>query len=219
MLYVALSQWGWYVEGHPPSPGVSSKLFEILDFRLEGEKLLLVLRKEVGVEVTIVTPVARVFLEGRFGQSPHAEPRRFTIACPKDPEVEWKIRQGIFDGHWREISPRAVGLIFVRDEHAPPGWPMEARPPYGFKEHIKRLGSGENLLRTERIAQPRALQVGDVLATGDWVLSLPRLGFNSSVLIHLSGGLHGHWIKVAPRLPIALLSSGDKPPPELWNLK
>ena len=73
-----------------------------------------------------------------------------------------------------------------------------------------------NRLRTSRLAQPGALEVGDILATGDVVLSTPREGGNGSVMIHLTGGLDGHWISVPARIPIALLTKEDNAPEALW---
>jgi hypothetical protein len=86
---------------------------------------------------------------------------------------------------------------------------------YGFEEHLRRKGSGDNRLRTERIAQPGALRTGDVLGNGDRVLAPPREGYNGKVWVLLSGGSKGHWISVAARLPIALLVEADGAPPEL----
>jgi hypothetical protein len=91
---------------------------------------------------------------------------------------------------------------------------------YGFEEHLLRYGTGENMLRTSRLAQPRALKVGDVLATGDRILSPPREGGNGSVMIHLSGGINGHLIEVPARIPIALLTKDDNAPKalgEIWE--
>ena len=85
-------------------------------------------------------------------------------------------------------------------------------PTYGFEGLMENKGSGSNLLRTSRLAQPRALQVGDVLADGSTVLSEPREGGNGSVLIHLAGGWDGHWVDVSGRIPIALLTPEDGAP-------
>lgn len=99
-----------------------------------------------------------------------------------------------------------------------PGLPMQHwRKPYGLQEHLREYGNGDNLLRTDRLAQPKALKPGDILATGDEVLSEPREGGNGSVLVHLTGGLDGHWIGVPGRLPIALLTPEDGAPTELWQ--
>ena len=84
--------------------------------------------------------------------------------------------------------------------------------PYGYEEYLSRKGDGSNLLRTTRIAQPLALRRGDILANGDRVLATPQNGFNGSVWVLLSGGRNGHWIKMAPRLPIALLVEADDAP-------
>ncbi len=90
-------------------------------------------------------------------------------------------------------------------------------PSYGFEEHLRKLGNGANRLRTMRLAQPRALRVGDILATGCKVLSPPRDGGNGSVLIHVTGGSDGHWVGVPARIPIALLTQEDNAPEELWS--
>lgn len=76
--------------------------------------------------------------------------------------------------------------------------------PYGLEEHVRRYGGGDNMLRTETLAQPAALKVGDKLATGDKVLSKPREAGNGGVWLHLEGGIEGHWISVPRRIPIAL---------------
>ncbi len=68
---------------------------------------------------------------------------------------------------------------------------------------------------SDRFAQPATLVPGDILANGDRVLSEPREGGNGSVLIHLTGGYHGHWVGVPARIPIALLHPDDGAPPEL----
>lgn len=89
--------------------------------------------------------------------------------------------------------------------------------PYGFEEHVNRYGSGENMLRTTRLAQPYTLKIGDILATGDRVLSPPRDGGNGSVLLHLTGGFDGHWVTVPSRIPIALLTKDDNAPEVVWE--
>lgn len=61
-----------------------------------------------------------------------------------------------------------------------------------------------------RFAQPRALKLGDILATGDRVLAAPRDGGNGIILLHLSGGIDGHWVGVPARIPIALLVDDDE---------
>ena len=89
--------------------------------------------------------------------------------------------------------------------NTPPG--LEFRsfgPAYGLEDLPKHYGTGYNMLRTAGVCQPRALRVGDILATGDKVLSLPREGGNGTVLIHITGGHDGHWVGVPGRIPIAL---------------
>jgi hypothetical protein len=87
--------------------------------------------------------------------------------------------------------------------------------PMGYADFVRERGSGHNLLRTTRFSQPRALLKGDILSTGDKLLSEPREGGNGSVLLHLTGGFDGHWIGVPARIPIALLTPEDGSPPEL----
>jgi len=89
--------------------------------------------------------------------------------------------------------------------------------PYGFEEHVLYYGLGDNMLRTARLAQPCALKVGDILATGDKVLSPPREGGNGRVLVHLTGGLDGHWVDIPSRIPIAFLTEGDNAPEAVWK--
>ena len=44
-----------------------------------------------------------------------------------------------------------------------PGWEYEPETvPYGYQEHLERYGTGVNLLRTERCAQPWTVKVGDM---------------------------------------------------------
>lgn len=152
----------------------------ILDFQIKETVLTLELQCKV-----IEAKIRRVCLEGQLG-IPCLEPRRFMVS---------------FYSH----LPRK--LVFVRSKDAPPGWPMKESPhPYGFSEHARRYGNGENLLRAQGVAQPRVLQAGDMLATGEYILSPPRQGCSGSVLIHLTGGVKGLWIEVASRLPIALFT-------------
>jgi hypothetical protein len=100
-----------------------------------------------------------------------------------------------------------------------PGYPLQRGyvRPYGFDGHVREVGSGTNLLRTDRLAQPQALKPGDILATGEEILSEPRGGYNGRILIHLSGGRDGTWIDVAARLPLALLTPEDNAPVALWE--
>jgi hypothetical protein len=109
------------------------------------------------------------------------------------------------------------GSIFMAERDLP-GRPLQRwRKPYGLQEHLREYGNGDNLLRTDRLAQPKALRTGDILATGDEVLSEPREGGNGSVLLHLTGGFDGHWVGVPGRIPIALLTPEDNAPEELWQ--
>jgi MOSC domain-containing protein YiiM len=87
--------------------------------------------------------------------------------------------------------------------------------PYDIEEHFRRIGTGDNNLRTARLAQPRALQVGDILATGSKILSPPRDGGNGLVWLHLTGGYDGHWLEVQGRIPLAIMTPEDGVPFEI----
>lgn len=65
-------------------------------------------------------------------------------------------------------------------------------------------GNGHNHARLPFAAQPRALQVGDQLVTGDFVLEPPREGFNGQVILKITGGWRGHEVSVPSRIPIAI---------------
>jgi len=226
MLEAALSQGDWKIERRTLGNSILLPPLDILDFDITpfttGRVFLrIALKNESGPE-RIKEEVRRVFIEGQFGTS-QDEPREFQVSFRDLPKEVLSRARRWCDGYWRQIGLRkCVGITFVRDKNAPPGWPLYKSQfhssPYGFEEHLRRYGLGDNLLRTARIAQPQALKVGDVLATGDKVLSLPRRGFNGSVLIHLTGGLDGHWIDVASRLPIALLTKEDGAPEQMWHL-
>ncbi len=88
-----------------------------------------------------------------------------------------------------------------------PGW-LETtfNKPYSLKEYTIHKGDGINMLRDNLVAQPRALEKGDVLATGETVFKETRVGFNSSVLVHLD---KSGWIELAPRFPIALFGNNN----------
>lgn len=93
------------------------------------------------------------------------------------------------------------------------GLPGEASPSFveqDFAAYFSGDGSGDNLLRSGRIAQPRTLRDGDILATGYAVVGKPRVGFNSSILICLTLGMYDvRWVSLPPRIPIALEAEED----------
>ena len=91
-----------------------------------------------------------------------------------------------------------------------PGIPLYCHQPYGASEYLHNKGNGTNAFRAPRFAQPNVLKANDILANGDMVLSEPREGGNGSVLLHLTGGLKGHWVGVPARIPIALLTPDDE---------
>lgn len=74
-----------------------------------------------------------------------------------------------------------------------------AKTPYDLIEHRLRYGNGDNLLRTELGAQTMALKIGDVLATGERLISNPRTGYNGTVWLHFNGRFTG----IPSRIPIA----------------
>ncbi|MFA5942272.1 MAG: hypothetical protein WC798_01215 [Candidatus Paceibacterota bacterium] len=214
MLGAALKQEGWQVESQYSGDDPEPIMLNIVDFRLvpfdTGRVTLsLTLQEEGdGFKEKIEMEVKRVFAEGKLGIIT-CEMRRFSIAVRNLPkQYRPNARAGF--GYWRVLESRDFGIRFTRSKAAAPGWPLykhlqhHQHPTYGFEEHQRQYGNGENLLRTPDLAQPRALQVGDRLATGEQVLSPPRRGYNSSVLIHIGDKEHSCWISVAPRLPIAL---------------
>ncbi|NTW26784.1 MAG: hypothetical protein HGA36_00445 [Candidatus Moranbacteria bacterium] len=103
-----------------------------------------------------------------------------------------------------------TGTIMAKDLTAinPPGWPLTEKDYnqrqasiYGLKQWLeKEKGTGSNLLRTAKFAQPMALKIGDRLTTTEVVEKIRR-GYNDSVLIQLT---NSNWVELAPRLPIAL---------------
>lgn len=87
-----------------------------------------------------------------------------------------------------------------------PGSPLYDRYPYDLTEHKKQYGNGDNALRLEWCCQAGQLKVGDILITGEKVMSPPREGGNGSVLIHIGDQSHAVWIDIPSRIPIALKS-------------
>jgi len=96
---------------------------------------------------------------------------------------------------------------------SPPGWALTEKEYerrcsncYGLTVwFLEEAGSGSNLLRTDDLAQPRALRIGDQLAYGEIVEKI-RVGYNDSVIILLN---RSGWVELAPRLPIALFGNKD----------
>lgn len=112
---------------------------------------------------------------------------------------------GCFNVYFAETKTEETALIRPGElaELEVPGWPeMHCYRPYSLLEHFEsQKGTGSNMLRTRGMAQPRALLPNDRLATGQYVVDTPRMGFNSSSLVRLDTT---GWIELAPRLPIAL---------------
>lgn len=87
--------------------------------------------------------------------------------------------------------------------------------PYNLNAWVNKRGSGNNMLRTEKYSQPRALKDGDVLITGETVLGEPREGGNGSVLVKLSNGVGRNiWLSFPSRMALALIGSHDGELPE-----
>ena len=96
------------------------------------------------------------------------------------------------------VSENALSQIEI------PGWRFHSTKTnaYSLKDYLDfHRGCGSNLLREDLFAQPRVLHFGDKLASGELVTKDPRIGYNSSVLIHLK---NEGWVELASRLPIAL---------------
>lgn len=87
--------------------------------------------------------------------------------------------------------------------------------PYDLNGWVDKRGSGNNMLRTEKYSQPRALKDGDVLITGETVVGEPREGGNGSVLVKLSDGVGRNvWLSFSSRTALALIGSHDGELPE-----
>lgn len=85
------------------------------------------------------------------------------------------------------------------------GKPLYYIQQYDLKSWINNRGNGGNRLRNERYSQPGALEVGDILITGERVISPPREGGNGAVLVHLSGRKDGVWLSFSSRTALALI--------------
>lgn len=100
----------------------------------------------------------------------------------------------------------------------PSGSELYPHQPYGFERYLENDGNGTNALRTERLAQTRTLQAGDVLATGVSVLAEPREYGNGGVLIRLSTCFFGVSFSVPGRIPIALRKTLEDTAPQSDNI-
>lgn len=100
-----------------------------------------------------------------------------------------------------ELCKRTIGDELVIDKV----WGQKFRTPcvpLGMPDYHKKVENDpEVALRTEHIAQPRALRVGDVLATGCRVTQEPREGGNGAVCIELGGK---DWKYLPAHIPIGL---------------
>jgi hypothetical protein len=85
--------------------------------------------------------------------------------------------------------------------------------PYDLEFWINDRGNGNNGLRNDCYSQPRVLEVGDVLITGERVISPPREGGNGAVLVHLSGHEKGTWLSFPGRTALALIGCHKGPIP------
>lgn len=88
------------------------------------------------------------------------------------------------------------------------GWPLIRYQKISLEDWERYGGRHGCPLRAVTFAQPGALEKGDVLATGERLISPPREGGNGAVLLHLSEegrcDSYGTWIDVPARIPIAL---------------
>lgn len=221
ILQSALAQEDWRVECLSKETGQPPKLVRVSSFKIDEKTLFLLVESDFGLRTLLEIEVQHLILREDYSPERAAETqyaRRIVVA-----DVFFDGKDGkrvVSDDYWQKIDTAGgIGVVLVRGVDAPPGWPLDTEEPYGYSEHMKRYGGGDNLLRTEHAAQPQALRPGDVLATGDRVLSHPRRGFNGRVLVHMTGGTNGSWISMAAHLPIALLAKNDDVPPEMWTLR
>lgn len=214
-----LEQGDWCVE-RPSAAGCSPPaMIKIARSSIKGAKLFLLLEADDGTKSTLEVEISDFTVPEDYDPTRAAtKTTRVIITSLIDSRRKREIRAASDNGYWQTDSSGNVGITIARRADAPPGWPCYEMAPYGYAEHIERHGSGSNRLRTEHVAQPQALEPGDLLATGERVLSLPRSGTNGSVLVHMTGGTNGHWISMAARLPIALLVQYGDVPGEMWTL-
>lgn len=78
-------------------------------------------------------------------------------------------------------------------------------------KHPTNMGQG-------KFARAINLNKGDILATGDRLLSDPYVIEEGSVSLHLTGYQDGHNVRVLSNIPIALLCKEDNAPEELWDI-
>ena len=209
-----LDQGDWCVE-RPPTAGCSPPaMVKIVRSSIKGAMLFLLLETDDGAKSTLEIEISDFTVPEDYDPTRAAtKTTRIIIASLIDSRRKREIRAGIASGYWQTDSSGNVGIVLARSAGAPPGWPCYEMAPYGYTEHIERLGSGSNRLRTEHVAQPQALE------PGDRVLSPPRSGIHGSVLVHMTGGTNGCWISMAARLPIALLVQYGDVPGEMWALE
>jgi hypothetical protein len=128
---------------------------------------------------------------------------------------EWPAR------YWHEVSIPKLVLEQIKEDDGTItilnllGGPLYRDSSYDLETWVKKRGSGANYLRTETYAQPGALVTGDILVTGDRVLSEPREGGNGSVLIKVGSENHNCWLSLPARTAVALLPPSYKPPANL----
>lgn len=224
LINAALDQGHWFLECSSRTDEGASKKLEIASHHLTSQTLSLKISLGIENEGALTVEIRNADLGGRFGTA-FAEQQgeqKFFLACKVNPLHRERIRAGTSGAHWQITDTKDIGLIFVRDADAPPGWPIREAPSYGYAEHMKHYGKGLGFPRLRvdgRGAVPLTLKPGDVLLTGDHVLSPPRKGLNGNILVHLTNGGKGHWVPMAARLPIALLAKSDDVPPEMWTFR
>lgn len=137
--------------------------------------------------------------------------RKWGLSCPDEQGEKW-YEEYLLEILREQIDNTSGQEIVIRNLL---GRELYGKHPIGYEEFILNRGSGNNQLRTYYFSHPEVLKKGDVLANGDRLLSPPREGGNGSVLLHLTGGVYGHWIGVPARIPIALLITELGAPSEL----
>ena len=91
--------------------------------------------------------------------------------------------------------------------------------PANCTTYLTQRKKGIHRLRNHRYSQPAVLQVGDLLVTGQWVLSVPVRMKNGDYAFFISDGKSNLRVVVSERLPIALLTSADRLPVGYVDLK
>lgn len=154
----------------------------------------------------MVARYRRSCLLSRLSECDHGKMRIHGFQEPKPKDENWDWPKDMLRIILSQVDDSGEVLV-IRNLL---GMPIAG---YGtVQTYEQNVGKGLFFLRTSTAAQASALRVGDILATGEQVLSEPRCGGDGMILIHLSGGSHGFWLHVPARLPIGL-----RPPPPVFD--